>query len=113
MPLVEQVISLINSRIRDADEEIKKLRISEDDVLHWVQVAERCKRIEHYWDELEREEAALQKLIRHTPLEFAWKKVRDLAIDSSECTGSRSFREPDAEPKASNSGYAPEGEGQE
>ena len=67
-----------------------KLRIGEDDVLRWAEVAERCKRIEHYWDELEKEEAALQELIRSTPLEFAWRKVRDLAIDSSESAGSRS-----------------------
>ena len=92
---------------------MNQLRISEEDVLRWGEVAERCKRIEHHWDELEREEAALQELIRHTPLEFAWKKVRELAVDSSECAGSRSFREPDAEPRASNCGNAPEGEGQE
>ena len=90
-----------------------QLRIAEEDVIRWAEVAERCKRIEHHWDELEREEAALQELIRATPLEFAWKKVRHLAIDSSECARSRSFRELDAEPRASNCGNAPEGEGQE
>ena len=90
---------------------MNRLRIAEEDVRRWVEVAERCKRIEHYWNELEREEAALQELLRHTPLEFAWRKVRDLAVDSSESAGSRSLREPDGEPIGSPKQHAPTGVG--
>ena len=38
---------------------IKLLRVTAEDVRRWAEVGERCKRIKFYWDELEKEEAAI------------------------------------------------------
>ena len=65
----------------------RQLRIDAEDVRRWAEVGERCKRIKFHWDELEREEAAISELIQDTPLDYSWKKVREMIEESSESAG--------------------------
>ena len=65
----------------------KQLQINAEDVRRWAEVGERCKRIKFHWDELEKEEAAISELIQDTPLDYSWKKVREMIEESSESQG--------------------------
>ena len=77
-----QMIEQIISGIKESSQKTQ-LRITAEDVRRWTEVGERCNRIQFYWDELEKEESAIDELIKPTPLAFAWKKVKELASDSS------------------------------
>ncbi len=90
-PLVAQIIRRIReaTQAREAAEEAAErkiqaaqLRITNEDVVHWAEIGERCKRIEFYFTELAREEDELNKLIAPTPLRYDHRAVRDILADS-------------------------------
>ena len=90
-PLVTQVLNKIEEAIqaREAGQRTQ-LRVTAEDVHLWTEIGERCKRVKYYWDELEKEEAAIVELIRPTPLAYSWTKVRELASDGSDSAKSQS-----------------------
>ena len=55
---------------------IKLLRVTAEDVRRWAELGERCKRIRFYVQEMDKEEEAIEELIKGTPLEYSWKKER-------------------------------------
>jgi len=85
-PLIAQILD----RVRDATEgtaecksQAAQLRITPEDVVLWAEIGERCKRVEYYFTELNREEEEIEKLVARTPLRYSYRAVRDVLADSA------------------------------
>ncbi len=61
-----------------------QLRITAADVRRWVEIGERCKRIQHYYQEMDKEEDAVFVLLKDCPLAYSWQKVKELHAGSQE-----------------------------
>ena len=93
-PLVDQVLDKIREVMRGADT-AQELRITAEDVATWAEIGERCKRIQHYYKELEKEEDSVFELVRDTPLAYSWSKVKDLATTSQKSCKSQGEQQAD------------------
>ena len=71
-----------------------ELRITAEDVRCWAEVGERCKRIQFYYQEMDKEEDAVFELVKHTPLAYSWTKVKDLATASQKSCKSQGEQPP-------------------
>ena len=85
-PLVDQVIDKIREAMRKAAS-TQELRITPEGVATWAEIGERILRIQHYYDEMNREEDRVFELIKDTPLTYSWTKVKDLTIKSQKSQG--------------------------
>ena len=63
------------------------LRLSAEEVRFWAELGERCKRIDFYVQELDKEEDAVSELIKDTPLKYSWVKERERALESCNFQG--------------------------
>ena len=74
-----------------------QLRITLDDVRLWVEIGERCKRVEFHFKELNREQEEIEKLVARTPLRYSYRAVSDILADSSsQKSGEQEDRQPPA-----------------
>ena len=92
-PLVDQVLDKIREAMRGADT-AQELRITAEDVAVWAEIGERCKRIQHYYKEMEKEEDRVFELVKDTPLAYSWSKVKDLATASQKSCKSQGEQPP-------------------
>ena len=93
-PLVDQVLDKIREVMRGADK-AQELRITPEDVATWAEIGERCKRIQHYYKEMEKEEDRVFELVKDTPLAYSWSKVKDLATTSQKSCKSQGEQQAD------------------
>ena len=93
-PLVDQVLDKIREVMRGADK-AQELRITPEDVATWAEIGERCKRIQHYYKEMEKEEDRVFELVKDTPLAYSWTKVKDLATTSQKSCKSQGEQQAD------------------
>ena len=104
--LVAQVVRQIReaTRAREAAEgaaehkiQAAQLRITPEDVVRWAEIGEWCKRVEFHYQELERAEDEIIKLVEHTPLIFAYTKVADRWAAASQKPGEPEGEQPHAD----------------
>ena len=67
----------------------KQLRLDAEDIRFWAEIGERCKRIDFYAQELDKEEEAVSELIKDTPLKYSWSKERERVFESQKCCKSQ------------------------
>ena len=76
-PLLAQILRQTEETMlaREAGQRTR-LRVTAEDVRHWTDIGERCKRIAYHVQEIDKEEDLLCELIKDTPLKYTWTTER-------------------------------------
>ena len=65
-------------------------QFTDEDIRLWAEIGERCKRIQFYTREMDKEEDAVIELIKDTPLAYSWTKVKELATANQKSSKAQS-----------------------
>ena len=76
-PVFDEVLDTIREAMRKGSSP-QKLQITPAGVATWAEIGERCLRIQHYFREMQKEEDLVFELLRDTPVQYSWQKVKDM-----------------------------------